>query len=137
MLGGRVLLMLVYWFFFFQAEDGIRDHCVTGVQTCALPICPCYLFEISQWRVTESTWHGATHLCLQAHNQSVDTYQHLSWNRLNLSRLEVTLETSNENLSKVSKKIIAIHSRDESLKLSSHIREGENPQIIQLYFILS
>src|SRR5260221_5153871 len=26
-------------FFFFQAEDGIRDHCVTGVQTCALPIC--------------------------------------------------------------------------------------------------
>src|SRR5260221_261807 len=28
----------VFVFFFFQAEDGIRDHCVTGVQTCALPI---------------------------------------------------------------------------------------------------
>src|SRR6266536_3756914 len=27
--------------FFFQAEDGIRDPLVTGVQTCALPICPC------------------------------------------------------------------------------------------------
>src|SRR3712207_7359980 len=27
-------------FFFFQAEDGIRDIGVTGVQTCALPICP-------------------------------------------------------------------------------------------------
>src|SRR5947207_5681609 len=27
-----------FFFFFFQAEDGIRDHCVTGVQTCALPI---------------------------------------------------------------------------------------------------
>src|SRR5439155_4458428 len=26
-------------FFFFQAEDGIRDGHVTGVQTCALPIC--------------------------------------------------------------------------------------------------
>ena len=25
---------------FFQAEDGIRDVAVTGVQTCALPICP-------------------------------------------------------------------------------------------------
>src|SRR5207245_3034129 len=25
--------------FFFQAEDGIRDATVTGVQTCALPIC--------------------------------------------------------------------------------------------------
>src|SRR2546430_5400467 len=29
-----------FFFFFFQAEDGIRDLTVTGVQTCALPI-PC------------------------------------------------------------------------------------------------
>src|SRR3989440_1641227 len=29
------------FFFFFQAEDGIRDLIVTGVQTCALPILPC------------------------------------------------------------------------------------------------
>src|SRR3712207_7449953 len=29
-------------FFFFQAEDGIRDIDVTGVQTCALPICATY-----------------------------------------------------------------------------------------------
>src|SRR5687767_7884638 len=32
-------LLFVYFFFFFQAEDGIRDKLVTGVQTCALPIC--------------------------------------------------------------------------------------------------
>src|SRR5690625_3392188 len=31
----------MYFFFFFQAEDGIRDGHVTGVQTCALPISPC------------------------------------------------------------------------------------------------
>src|SRR5256885_10194497 len=31
-------------FFFFQAEDGIRDYKVTGVQTCALPICQAALF---------------------------------------------------------------------------------------------
>src|SRR5262249_59080573 len=30
-------------FFFFQAEDGIRDWSVTGVQTCALPISPALL----------------------------------------------------------------------------------------------
>src|SRR5690348_17677687 len=30
-------------FFFFQAEDGIRDGRVTGVQTCALPICRNFL----------------------------------------------------------------------------------------------
>src|SRR5260370_17008066 len=29
---------IVCWLFFFQAEDGIRDSSVTGVQTCALPI---------------------------------------------------------------------------------------------------
>src|SRR5256885_10679268 len=39
----RQLLEIVYvavtdQFFFFQAEDGIRDYKVTGVQTCALPI---------------------------------------------------------------------------------------------------
>src|SRR6266853_1690722 len=31
--------MVSLLFFFFQAEDGIRDLTVTGVQTCALPIC--------------------------------------------------------------------------------------------------
>src|SRR3989449_11283612 len=30
--------MCFLFFFFFQAEDGIRDVAVTGVQTCALPI---------------------------------------------------------------------------------------------------
>src|SRR5258708_10558564 len=32
--------VLAHFFFFFQAEDGIRDDLVTGVQTCALPISP-------------------------------------------------------------------------------------------------
>src|SRR2546427_9561717 len=31
-------MRLYVFFFFFQAEDGIRDLTVTGVQTCALPI---------------------------------------------------------------------------------------------------
>src|SRR5215216_8004132 len=36
--------------FFFQAEDGIRDELVTGVQTCALPIC----------RVGSRAWRAST-----------------------------------------------------------------------------
>ena len=38
-------------FFFFQAEDGIRDDLVTGVQTCALPIYnnTHILFLVSYW----------------------------------------------------------------------------------------
>src|SRR5260370_90742 len=39
------------FFFFFQAEDGIRDSSVTGVQTCALPILMILLF-LGSWRST-------------------------------------------------------------------------------------
>src|SRR5256885_1222854 len=42
-IGADVVLIDVMeyvFFFFFQAEDGIRDYKVTGVQTCALPISP-------------------------------------------------------------------------------------------------
>src|SRR5256885_9903322 len=35
----RALVLSLVLCFFFQAEDGIRDYKVTGVQTCALPIC--------------------------------------------------------------------------------------------------
>ena len=35
-----IMLLMSDFSFFFQAEDGIRDTSVTGVQTCALPICP-------------------------------------------------------------------------------------------------
>src|SRR5256885_8887298 len=50
--GERVHVLVVneklvdYVFFFFQAEDGIRDYKVTGVQTCALPI---YFAVKSKW----------------------------------------------------------------------------------------
>src|SRR5258708_16991596 len=38
-LRGMTVCLIFYSVFFFQAEDGIRDDLVTGVQTCALPIC--------------------------------------------------------------------------------------------------
>src|SRR2546427_1019565 len=38
LLGDFICLLYFLFFFFFQAEDGIRDLTVTGVQTCALPI---------------------------------------------------------------------------------------------------
>src|SRR2546430_12569558 len=41
-------------FFFFQAEDGIRDLTVTGVQTCALPICA----GCGRWRGRRLTCAG-------------------------------------------------------------------------------
>src|SRR5258706_11259201 len=49
-LGDSYLYSSFCFFFFFQAEDGIRDWSVTGVQTCALPICKsgCALEEFFQ-----------------------------------------------------------------------------------------
>src|SRR5690606_40052952 len=45
-----IFSVLLLFFFFFQAEDGIRDFHVTGVQTCALPIWrsahEAYIFKI-------------------------------------------------------------------------------------------
>src|SRR5215211_8979875 len=56
------------FFFFFQAEDGIRDHCVTGVQTCALPIfrssntiSTCLPSYIQCWPIAEPVY-GARYL---------------------------------------------------------------------------
>src|SRR5690606_40283738 len=45
-----------FLFFFFQAEDGIRDFHVTGVQTCALPILK-LSWEVARhsWRLTKSS----------------------------------------------------------------------------------
>src|SRR2546422_6212361 len=45
--------MLSTVFFFFQAEDGIRDVAVTGVQTCALPISAS---AMKQWQLPEEQW---------------------------------------------------------------------------------
>src|SRR5437879_13406293 len=39
------------FFFFFQAEDGIRDTSVTGVQTCALPILAGLLHDIGKVKI--------------------------------------------------------------------------------------
>src|SRR3712207_8495678 len=50
------------FFFFFQAEDGIRDIGVTGVQTCALPIS----------EITEATmkWHNIFQVLKRKNSQS-------------------------------------------------------------------
>src|SRR5260370_26750929 len=50
----------LFLFFFFQAEDGIRDSSVTGVQTCALPI-----YQIAQpaWPCLSAFYRAALERC--------------------------------------------------------------------------
>src|SRR5258708_22276734 len=45
------------FFFFFQAEDGIRDDLVTGVQTCALPI-SLLTYDSWKFRTTYASLHA-------------------------------------------------------------------------------
>src|SRR5699024_11244512 len=63
------------FFFFFQAEDGIRDRNVTGVQTCALPIFGdenIRVFPISNWTEAD-IWEyiGARELRLRSEERRV------------------------------------------------------------------
>src|SRR5256885_11155541 len=63
----------VYVFvFFFQAEDGIRDYKVTGVQTCALPISPPWAFNMLAYDLEPNgPW---TQYPLNDHNNPTTTY---------------------------------------------------------------
>src|SRR2546426_3558435 len=49
-------MYLIHFFFFFQAEDGIRDYKVTGVQTCALPISSPERWRRGPRRYRRSRW---------------------------------------------------------------------------------
>src|SRR5205085_5731320 len=60
MSGVLLLNLSTYLFFFFQAEDGIRDLTVTGVQTCALPIC----LSASTIGIQDSLWSAPGLLAL-------------------------------------------------------------------------
>src|SRR2546430_8302409 len=60
--------VIVWCFFFFQAEDGIRDLTVTGVQTCALPICR------PDTPVLMITGHGGHALTVQALRAGADDF---------------------------------------------------------------
>src|SRR6266511_5828956 len=57
------------FFFFFQAEDGIRDFHVTGVQTCALPI---LLRALQEYRFEGVPTTIPAHLTLLGHPEFVD-----------------------------------------------------------------
>src|SRR5207244_10480354 len=74
-------------FFFFQAEDGIRDDLVTGVQTCALPICVAGIAEVQHFfGVPEpSTLERDTLV-----NRSCD------WHKVDQRRMETVVEARSE-----------------------------------------
>src|SRR5690606_41005198 len=85
------------WSFFFQAEDGIRDFHVTGVQTCALPIwssrAPVLyrIFWPSRPQRTKSGWLAA-HCRWRAPIQSGSITPHLFMGRMEKPPLDTRSE---------------------------------------------
>src|SRR2546430_6645639 len=75
-------LLCLFFVFFFQAEDGIRDLTVTGVQTCALPICmteqcpalSCTCFLLRQNRCFLSQWERDNSVCWYYRSQDDDRW---------------------------------------------------------------
>src|SRR3989449_9886704 len=76
---------LCMFFFFFQAEDGIRDVAVTGVQTCALPI----LTPLDIGEVSRIHFRGGSHIGISRANPTKDP-KHLDNAVLALLRLNVS-----------------------------------------------
>src|SRR5688500_20192362 len=58
----------MYTTFFFQAEDGIRDYKVTGVQTCALPI---YILQRKQADVHAKNFLDHPRLIVERHTRKL------------------------------------------------------------------
>src|SRR5256885_4261381 len=86
------LFVLRRFFFFFQAEDGIRDYKVTGVQTCALPICRRFQLPLTQLRTPIGlAFTGFVWLCRPVGEPALRVYARLSppGDRLVFARPEV------------------------------------------------
>src|SRR5690606_40156157 len=98
--------------FFFQAEDGIRDFHVTGVQTCALPILGINVWEVIEAASTKP--FGFTPFYpgpgLGGHCIPVDPH-YLSWKLKTLDYRARFIERSEER--RVGKECNSLWSRDQ------------------------
>src|SRR2546428_721647 len=77
----RLDSLLVFRYFFFQAEDGIRDLIVTGVQTCALPIS-----AEGRYRLTRG--------CIEAFTEAANPFSLITRGPLIVRDLDVLQEAS-------------------------------------------
>src|SRR5699024_4065915 len=107
------------YIFFFQAEDGIRDRNVTGVQTCALPICD-FLNEIK-----ESIFMSKNNHANPLENHDLDNFSKTGYSN---SRLDAhTVCISEPKLSFDAMTIVGNLNRDNAQALSKFM--SVEPQI--------
>src|SRR5438093_2083859 len=75
-----MMMFIIFIFvFFFQAEDGIRDWSVTGVQTCALPIC-----SLAIWLTEGNSFRQSGHQVAQKNSMTTLPRRSERWTSLPL-----------------------------------------------------
>src|SRR6266567_349837 len=82
----------MFFFFFFQAEDGIRDLTVTGVQTCALPISARACLTLLSGR-RHRVYGGVAVMTPSGETASRRVVSHVSMKRLSEAELDAYLKS--------------------------------------------
>src|SRR3989441_8275694 len=122
-------------YFFFQAEDGIRDKLVTGVQTCALPISPSPVDRVIQQLESELR---TTKDHLQATVEEVETSnEELKSANEELLATNEELQSSNEELQTSKEELQSINEELETInaELNGKVRELDqaNSDLLNLF----
>src|SRR5206468_6519802 len=98
------VVLLIIYVFFFQAEDGIRDLIVTGVQTCALPI------SLGKCRKTRAIRSGDSLFCERG-----------LWRRVNRECVDEQLQSRRIAAIRVTRHTPSIFRRSNSASRRSQI----------------
>src|SRR5207248_7485471 len=97
--------LFFFFVFFFQAEDGIRDRTVTGVQTCALPIFPLYRGMKYKGMICDRCGVKVTHSRVRrkrmGHIELAAPVVHIWFFKAMPSRLGTLLDMKTTNLEKI------------------------------------
>src|SRR3954449_4080732 len=102
----------MFTFFFFQAEDGIRDESVTGVQTCALPI----RLNSSHTLISYAVFWSSDRS--EEHTSELQSHSHLVC-RLLLEKKKHTYTTNIQRVSEITRRIPYRHlAQQPSINLS-------------------
>src|SRR5690348_18499225 len=105
----------LFFFFFFQAEDGIRDGRVTGVQTCALPITPLSIAEI---RADKDQLRAEFAMTTRRLEMSVDKLKAKTTSQLaELGKKTDAINQLKKELGEKTATIFALETRDKRLQI--------------------
>src|SRR5699024_11272933 len=123
-------MCIIFFYFFFQAEDGIRDRNVTGVQTCALPI----LFKQQLLTLLLRDRLLNQHMQLEQECQQLLFEQRKVQNKTKLSKREVTrrfqeeIDNRQEKINMIEFKMKQL----EMLEIGSEIVETEVEALVEV-----